>query len=56
MLTQETDGCFFFVGSGFKGEEVLPHHKSCFDFDERAVLVGASIFLHIVDDAISRSL
>lgn len=46
---QQRPGCFFFVGAALPGE-TRPHHKSVFDFDERAMLVAASIFVQIVDD------
>ena len=47
---QEKPGCFFFVGAALPGEATRPHHKSVFDFDERALLVGASILVHLVRD------
>lgn len=40
-------GCFFFVGAGLPGAQ-RPHHKSVFDFDERALMIGASVFVNIV--------
>ena len=49
---QEVPGCFIFVGSA-KPEHKdarVPHHCSHFDFDERALAVGASVFLEIVRD------
>jgi metal-dependent amidase/aminoacylase/carboxypeptidase family protein len=42
-------GCFFFVGAALPGES-RPHHKSVFDFDETAILIGASIFVQIIRD------
>lgn len=46
----ERDGAFFFVGSGPHAtkDEILPHHKSVFDIDEQSLLVGPSIFIHLV--------
>jgi amidohydrolase len=47
---QEVPGCFLFVGSAkpqHKPSDV-PHHCSHFDFDERALALGASIFVEIV--------
>lgn len=43
-------GCFFFVGSAAPGESAgtVPHHCAHFDFDERAMLVGASVFIEII--------
>ncbi|UCH63094.1 MAG: amidohydrolase [Fidelibacterota bacterium] len=49
---QEVPGCFIFLGSAkpeHKAEKV-PHHCSHFDFDERALAVGASVFIEIVRD------
>ena len=40
-------GCFLFVGAALQGEE-RPHHKSVFDFDERALMVSSSIFVQII--------
>ena len=42
-------GCFFFVGAQLSGE-LRPHHKSVFDFDERAQLISASAFVQIARD------
>jgi len=51
---QKVPGCFFFVGSAPKDREPLsvPHHCSHFDFDERALLVGSSVYLQLVEDII----
>lgn len=49
----ERPGCFFFVGAALPGEQ-RPHHKSVFDFDEDAMLVGASILVQIVRDMLSK--
>ena len=46
---QQRPGCFWFVGAARRGE-VRPHHKSVFDFDERALLVSATIFVELVHD------
>lgn len=48
---QQKPGAFFFVGASLPGE-VRPHHKSVFDFDERAMLIAASIFVQIVQDVL----
>ncbi len=46
---QKVPGCFFFLGSA-KPEHKLPvpHHSAHFDFDERALAVGASVFVGII--------
>ena len=47
---QEVPGCFFFIGSARPEhpEGAVPHHSSHFDFDERALTVGASMFVEII--------
>ena len=51
-FANEIPGCFFFVGSASPDREPLsvPHHCSHFDIDERALLVGSSIFLQLIED------
>ena len=51
-FANEIPGCFFFVGSAPLDREPLsvPHHCSHFDIDERALLVGSSIFVQVVQD------
>ena len=49
---EERPGCFFFVGAAKRGE-ILPHHKSVFDFDERALLISSSMFVELVYDLLS---
>ncbi len=45
-------GCFFFVGSAPNEKELFetPHHCSHFTMDERALLVGPSIYLNLLDN------
>jgi amidohydrolase len=45
-------GCFFFVGSspGDAPPGSVPHHKSVFTIHEDALLVGASVFMQLVED------
>jgi len=52
-FANEIPGCFFFVGSAPPDREPLsvPHHCSHFDIDERALLVGSSIFLQLIEDS-----
>jgi amidohydrolase len=49
FFLQERPGVFFFVGAAHPGE-IRPHHKSVFDFDERALLVSASCFVQLIRD------
>lgn len=50
---EKVPGCFFFIGSspGGKPPGTIPHHCSNFDFDERALLVGASVLLELVESS-----
>ena len=50
FFLQEVPGCFFFVGSARPEhrERPAPHHCAHFDLDERAMAVGASVFIEIV--------
>ena len=52
---EKVPGCFFFVGSGLNNQKTLerPHHSAKFDFDEKALLIGTSIFLNLIDDILS---
>ena len=52
---QNKPGCFFFVGSAPNENEILstPHHCSHFNIDERALLVGASVYLNLIDNSFS---
>ena len=52
FFLQERPGCFFFVGAAHQGD-IRPHHKSIFDFDERALLVSASTFITLIRDMLT---
>ena len=49
---QKIPGCFIFIGSAPSDKELIsvPHHCSHFDIDERALLVGTSIFVQLIMD------
>ena len=51
---QQKPGAFFLVGSAPLDREPLsvPHHCSHFDFDEKALLVGSSVFVQIIEDSL----
>lgn len=51
-FANEIPGCFFFIGSCPKNSEPLstPHHCSHFDIDEDSLLVGASVFVQLIED------
>ena len=50
FFLQEVPGCFFFVGSAKPEhrQRPAPHHCAHFDLNERALAVGASVFIEIV--------
>ena len=52
---QKVPGCFFFVGSAPDKNNILstPHHCSHFDIDERSLLIGASVYLNLIDNILS---
>ncbi|MBT3217383.1 MAG: amidohydrolase [Candidatus Marinimicrobia bacterium] len=54
---QKVPGCFFFVGAAPKNQpfQSVPHHCSHFDIDEEALLVGASVFVQVVEDLIGKN-
>lgn len=45
FFLQEVPGCYFFVGGSNPERPAGPHHSPEFDFDERALKVGASVLL-----------
>ncbi len=49
---QKIPGCFFFIGSAPIDEKPMsvPHHCSHFNIDERALLVGTSVFVQLIFD------
>ena len=49
---QKVPGCYFLIGSAPEGREPLsvPHHCSHFDIDERALLIGSSVYLELIDN------
>ena len=52
---QKAPGCFFFVGSAPDKNNILstPHHCSHFDIDERSLLIGASVYVNLIDNILS---
>ena len=52
---QKVPGCFFFVGSAPDKNNILstPHHCSHFDIDERSLLIGASVYVNLIDNILS---
>lgn len=49
---QKIPGCFFFVGSAPENQPFrsVPHHCSHFDIDERALMIGSSVFVQLIED------
>jgi len=54
-MLQKVPGCFFLVGSAPPDHEPLsvPHHCSHFDIDERALLVGSSVYLQLIESSLT---
>tara|TARA_B100000424_G_scaffold7511_1_gene5681 strand:- start:222 stop:1388 length:1167 start_codon:yes stop_codon:yes gene_type:complete len=52
---QKVPGCFFFVGSAPDKNNILstPHHCSHFDIDERSLLIGASVYVNLIENILS---
>jgi amidohydrolase len=49
FFLREVRGCFFYVGAHDpRLPEEVPHHSPRFDFDERAMLIGAEVFLRAI--------
>ena len=50
-------GCYFFIGSSPDGKIPLsvPHHCSHFDIDEKALLVGASVYVQLIEDSLVKT-
>lgn len=47
----ERPGCFFFVGSSPGGLPTqFPHHSPQFDIVEDSLVVGASVFVQLIED------
>lgn len=49
---QERPGAFFFTGAALK-DNFVPHHHPLFDFDERAMLIGAKALITLTLQALS---
>jgi len=49
-------GCFFFIGSAPEDSEPMsfPHHSSHFNFHEKALLIGSSIFIQLIEDILGK--
>jgi amidohydrolase len=47
---QKIPGCFIFIGSAPNNKDLMsvPHHCTHFDIDERALMVGTSIFIQLI--------
>tara|TARA_B100000131_G_scaffold20005_1_gene19629 strand:- start:345 stop:1517 length:1173 start_codon:yes stop_codon:yes gene_type:complete len=53
---QKIPSCFFFVGSlpKHKKEMSVPHHCSHFDIDEKALLIGSSVFVSLIESLLMK--
>lgn len=45
---QNVPGCFVFLGSKRDGEEAIPLHNSCFDYNDDILVTGAEFFAELV--------
>jgi amidohydrolase len=56
LFLNEVPGCYFFVGSA-NAERGLnsPHHSPTFDFDERALEIGANVLTRVALEFLERS-
>jgi amidohydrolase len=52
---QKVPGCFFFIGSSPEGASPgsIPHHSANFNFDEKALMIGTSMFLQTVENLLT---
>ncbi len=52
---QKVPGCFFFIGSAPDNNNILstPHHCSHFYIVERSLLIGASVYMNLIDNILS---
>ena len=46
----ERPGAFFFVGCAIDDGVERPHHSPIFAIDEKSLLVGASVWMQLVED------
>jgi amidohydrolase len=50
LLFQQVPGCYVFLGAAHDdGRAAAPNHSPSWDFDERAMIVGAELMLGVVD-------
>ena len=52
---KKVPGCFFFIGSAPDKKNILapPHHCSHFNIDERALLVGSSVYINLIENLLT---
>jgi len=52
---KKVPGCFFFIGSAPDKNNILatPHHCSHFNIDERALLVGSSVYINLIENLLT---
>jgi amidohydrolase len=50
LIFQQVPGCYLFLGAAHDdGRAPAPNHSPSWDFDERAMIVGAEVMLGVVD-------
>ena len=50
---KERPGCFVFVGCTAPEAEPTPHHHPSFEIDERALAIGASLWVRLVESLLA---
>ena len=50
---EHAPGCYVRLGGGIPGRDPIPAHNPAFDWDERAIAVGARYFEAVAREAIS---
>ncbi|MGQ0605025.1 MAG: M20/M25/M40 family metallo-hydrolase, partial [Anaerolineales bacterium] len=54
-LMQTVPGCYFFIGSNNAEKELdFPYHHPRFDFDERAMVIGATLMAQAAAEYVIR--
>lgn len=54
-MMQTVPGCYFFIGSNNAEKELnFPHHHPRFDFDERAMVIGATLMARAATDYVMK--
>lgn len=55
FFLKEVPGCFVFVGATAPGADPTPHHHPSFDLDEESLVIGASLWVRLIELLLSHS-